>query len=231
MLPKGFVVRSTASLAIFFCRTAYIATRIRPTIRTKPAIAIPIIAPLLIEDLLLLGPEVDKWQFQDASDKRQYKPVQWTIYIPGKYGLARKLYGPNPVGALKVWLVRTVLILITSERLKLVSLTGKIFIVNVRASPGLNCTSERATDPGARLRFSASVNSRIRNNVGLVTSEKAGARKNITPWKGLVHAQFCEVTGLADWSVGHGMAAHGPRLVAYGSCRFCLSVHKLMLEQ
>lgn len=64
MLPKGFVVRSTASLAIFFCRTAYIATRIRPTIRTKPAIAIPIIAPLPIEDLLLLGPEVDNWRFK-----------------------------------------------------------------------------------------------------------------------------------------------------------------------
>jgi hypothetical protein len=95
--------------------------------------------------------------------------------------LALKLYGPNSVGALKVWLTRAVLILITSERLKLVPLTGKIFIVNIRGAPGLNSTSERATDPGARLRFCASVDSRILNNVGLMISEKAGARKIIEP--------------------------------------------------
>jgi hypothetical protein len=67
--------------------------------------------------------------------------------------LAMKLYGPNAVGALRVWLTRAVLILITSERLKLVPLTGKIFTVNVRGAPGLNSTLERATDPDARLRF------------------------------------------------------------------------------
>ena len=142
-----------------------------------------------------------------------------------------KLYGPNAVGALKVWLTKAVLILITSEWLKLVPLTGKIFTVNVRGAPGLNSTFERAIDPGARLRFCQSVDSRFWNIVGLVTSEKAGARKIIKPWKGLVHAQFCEVTGLADWSVGHGMAAQGPRLVAYGTCCFCLSVQKLVLSK
>uniref|UniRef100_A0A0D9V742 Uncharacterized protein n=1 Tax=Leersia perrieri TaxID=77586 RepID=A0A0D9V742_9ORYZ len=51
-----------------------------------------------------------------------------------------------------------------------------------------------ATDPGARLRFCIRVNSKVWNDLGFVTSEKAGARKIIKPWKGLTQAQFCEAT-------------------------------------
>lgn len=121
------------------------------------------------------------------------------------------------------------LIPITSERLKLVPLTGKNFNVNIRGAPGLNSTSESATDPGGRLMLCASVDSSCWNIVGFVTSEKAGARKIIKPWKGLVQAQLCEGAGFANWSLGHEMAPHVPRLVEYGTWCFCWSVHQLIL--
>jgi hypothetical protein len=141
----------------------------------------------------------------------------YAVCILVKYLLAMKLYGPNAGGALYIWLTKAELILITSERLKLVPLTGKNFNVNIRGAPGLNRTSESATDPGGRLMFCASVDSNCWNIVGFVTSEKAGARKIINPWKGLVQVQLCEGAGFANWSVGHEIAPHEPRLVEYGT--------------
>jgi hypothetical protein len=128
-------------------------------------------------------------------------------------------------------LTKAELILITSERLKLVPLTGKNFNVNIRGAPGLNWTSESATDPGAKLTLCASVDSNCWNIVGFVMSEKAGARKIIKPWKGLVQVQLCEGAGFANWSVGHEIALHGPGLVKYGTCCFCWSVHKVILSK